>query len=149
VHFINGVSTSIEAVLRPVGLEKAQGIISALFLKDPNDPQWADDQGVKDYLAFMAKYYPEGNTKDLLNVYAYTSSAMLVKVLTESGDDLSRKNVMKNAANLKDFAPPMLLPGIAFNTSPTDFRPMEQVQLARVEGERWVRFGEVIDASER
>lgn len=146
-HFLNGVSTSVEAVFKPAGLENAQGIISALFLKDPDDPQWENDPARAEYLAWMEKYYPDGNIHDLLNVYAYSSSQTMVHVLEQAGDDLSRENVMRHAASIKELELPMLLPGIKINTSPTDFYPMEQMQLARFNDERWERFGPVIDAS--
>ena len=146
-HFLNGVSTSVVAVFEPAGLKNSQGIISALFLKDPDDPQWANDPARAEYLAWMEKYYPDGNIHDLLNVYAYSSSQTMVHVLEQAGDDLSRENVMRHAASIKELELPMLLPGIKINTSPTDFYPMEQMQLARFNGERWKRFGPVIDAS--
>ncbi len=137
----------MEAVFKPAGLENAQGIISALFLKDPDDPQWENDPARAEYLAWMEKYYPDGNIHDLLNVYAYSSSQTMVHVLEQAGDDLSRENVMRHAASIKELELPMLLPGIKINTSPTDFYPMEQMQLARFNDERWERFGPVIDAS--
>ena len=146
LHLLNNVSSSIEAVLKPVGLEKAQGIISSLFLRDPNDPQWAETQEVKDYMDFMAKYNAEGNVKDLFNVYGYSAAQTLVHVLKACGDDLSRENVMKQAASLHGLQLPMTLPGITLSTSPTDFYPMQSMQLAKFEGDRWVRFGEVLAA---
>jgi branched-chain amino acid transport system substrate-binding protein len=145
-QFLNNVSSSIEAVLKPVGLDKAQGIISSLFLKDPNDPQWAETQEVQDYVAFMAKYNPDQNVKDLFNVYGYSAAQTLVHVLKACGDDLSRENVMKQAASIDGLALRLLLPGIQLHTSATDFYPMQSMQLAKFEGDRWVRFGDVLAA---
>lgn len=145
-HFLNNVSVSVEAVLKPAGLEASKGIISAFYLKDPDDPQWKDDPGRLEWLEWMQKYYPEGNVHDSFNVYAYSVAQTLVHVLKQAGDDLTRENIMRQAANIKDLELPMLLPGIKINTSPTDFYPIEQLQLAKFDGERWVLFGEVIGA---
>jgi branched-chain amino acid transport system substrate-binding protein len=147
LHLLNNVSSSVGAVLKPAGLEASKDVITALYLKDPTDPQWKNDQGYKDWLAFMKKYYPDGNTDDGSNVFGYTVAQGLVHVLKQCGNDLSRENIMKQAANIKDLSLPMLLPGIKVNTSPTDFYPIEQEQLAKFDGERWVLFGEVYDAS--
>lgn len=147
IHFLNNVSVSVEAVLKPAGVEASKGLISAFYLKDPNDPQWKDDPGVKEWLAWMMKYYPEGNVHDLFNAYGYTVAQTLVHVLKQAGDDLTRVNIMQQAANIKDLELSMLLPGIKINTSPTDFYPIEQLQLAKFDGERWVLFGEIIDTS--
>ncbi|RMF93489.1 MAG: branched-chain amino acid ABC transporter substrate-binding protein [Nitrospinota bacterium] len=147
VHFLNNVSSSVEAVLKPAGFAASKGIITAFYLKDPDDPQWQDDPGRKEWLAWMERYYPEGNIHDSFNVYAYTVTQTLVHVLQQAGDDLTRANIMRQAANIRDLELPMLLPGIKINTSPTDFYPIEQLQLARFNGERWVLFGEVIDSS--
>jgi branched-chain amino acid transport system substrate-binding protein len=149
LHLLNNVSTSVEAVLKPAGIEASRGLITALYLKDPTDPQWKDDPGMKEWLAFMQKYYPDGNTKDGFNVYGYSVAQTMVHVLRQCGNDLSRENVMRQAANIKDLALPLLLPGIRINTSPTDYYPIEQEQLARFDGERWVLFGEVFDASKK
>src|SRR5437762_1634948 len=149
LHFLNNVSASVDVVLKPAGLEASKDLITALYLKDPTDPQWKNDQGMKDWLAFMQKYYPEGNTKDAFNVYAYTVAQGLVHVLKQCGKDLSRENIMRQAASIKDLALPLLLPGIKVNTSPTDFYPIEQEQLAKFDGERWVLFGEVYDAGKK
>jgi hypothetical protein len=146
---LNGVSTSVGVVLRPAGLDASRDLISVLYLKDPTDPQWKNDKGFKDWLVFMQKYYPEGNTSDAINVYGYTVTQAMVHVLKQCGNDLSRANVMRQAANIKELSLPMLLPGIRVNTSPTDFYPLEQMQLARFDGERWVLFGEIFDASKR
>ena len=142
--FINNVSASVATVLQPAGLEKSVGLITALYLKDPTDPQWENDPQMKNWLAWMKKYYPEGDVKDVNNVYGYALGQTLVQVLKQCGDDLTRQNIMTQAANLKNFEVSVLLPGIRINTSPTDFYPIEQVQLARFDGKRWVLFGEMI-----
>jgi branched-chain amino acid transport system substrate-binding protein len=144
LHLINNVSISIAAVLQPAGLEKAVSLISIAFYRDPTDPAWKDDKAVKDYYAFMKKYYPDGNPDDALNAYGYSVAQTLVQTLKQCGDNLTRDNVMREAANLKDLELPMLLPGIKLNTSPTDFYPIEQVQLIRFDGKSWVRFGELM-----
>jgi branched-chain amino acid transport system substrate-binding protein len=147
LHILTNVSSSIATVMTPAGIEASKGIMSAFYLKDYDDPQWKDDPAIKDWLAWMKKYYPDGNLHDGFNVYAYCVSQTMVQVLKQAGNDLSRGNVMKQAANLKDFSLPMLLPGVKVNTSPTDFFPIEQERLARFDGERWVLFGDLIDAS--
>jgi branched-chain amino acid transport system substrate-binding protein len=141
---LNAVSNSVETVLKPAGLEKSTGLISIAYLKDPSDPALKDDKGVREYVAFMKKYDPEGNSADVMNAYGYSAAQTLVQVLKQCGDDLTRENVMRQAANLKDLSLPMLLPGIKINTSPTDFYPIEQVQLVRFDGKTWVRFGELL-----
>jgi ABC-type branched-subunit amino acid transport system substrate-binding protein len=142
-HFIMSVASSVSAVLEPAGLDKAQGLITAAYLKDPNDTQWKDDQAFKDWLAFMRRYYPEGNIGDSYNVYGYAAAQTLVQVLRQCGDDLSRENIMKQAANL-DLELPMLLPGIKVHTTANDFYPVQRMRLARFEGKQWVLFGDVI-----
>jgi len=144
LHIINNVSSSIAATLQPAGLEKSVGLISSAYLKDPTDPAWKDDKAMKDYVSFMKKYYPEGNPDDTINLYGYSAAYTLVQVLKQCGDELTRENVMRQAANLKDFEVPVLLPGIKINTSPTDFYPIKQVQLMRFDGKTWVRFGELM-----
>ena len=126
VHYLNNVSASIGSVLTPAGLDKAIGLISTQYLKDPLDPGWKDDAGMKEWLAFMAKYYPEGDLKDGSNVFGYTVAQTLVQVLKQAGDNLTRENVMKQAANLKDLVLPLALPGIKVNTSPSDFAPFSR-----------------------
>jgi branched-chain amino acid transport system substrate-binding protein len=143
LHLLNSVSASVGAVLRPAGLEASIGIVSAGYLKDPTDPQWRDDPAYRDWLAWMKRYYPEGDVTDSLNVSAYSISQTLVQVLRQCGDDLSRENVMRQAANLH-FEVPMLMPGITVNTSPTDFFPVKQMRLRRFDGKGWVLFGETI-----
>jgi branched-chain amino acid transport system substrate-binding protein len=143
-QFLNVVSSSIAAVLKPAGMEKAVDIISTAYLKDVVDPAWKDDAGVKDYLAFMKKYYPEGDPNDYSNVYGYTHAQTLIQTLKQCGDDLTRESIMRQAANLKDLELPMLLPGIKINTSPTDFYLIEQEQLVKFDGKRWVPFGKLL-----
>jgi branched-chain amino acid transport system substrate-binding protein len=142
--FVNNVSTSVATVLQPAGLEKSVGLITALYLKDPTDPQWENDPPMKNWLTWMKKYFPDGDVKDIFNVYGYAVAQTLIQVLKQCGDDLTRENVMRQAANLKNFEVSVLLPGIRINTSPTDFFPIEQVQLARFDGKRWVLFGDVL-----
>ena len=144
LQLINYVSISIASALQPAGLEKSVGIISVSYYKDPTDPAWKDDKANKDYVAFMKRYYPDGNPDDNLNVFGYSAAQTLVQVLKQCGDDLTRENVMRQAANLKDLELPMLLPGIRLNTSPTDFYPIKQVQLMRFDGKTWVLFGELL-----
>jgi ABC-type branched-subunit amino acid transport system substrate-binding protein len=144
LHLINNPASSIASVLLPAGLDKSVGLISIAYLKDPTDPAWKDDQGVQGYLAFMKKYYSGGSTNDIFNVGAYSAAQTMMQVLAQCGDDLTRENVMRQAANIKDLELPMLLPGIRINTSPTDFFPIEHVQLIRFNGRSWVRFGGVM-----
>ena len=113
-------------------------------MKDPTDPAWAQDAATLEYLAWIKKFYPGGDPADILNVYSYSATQTLIQVLKQCGDDLTRENVMKQAASLRTFVLPMLLPGITVNTSPTDYRPIKQMQLIRFDGTRWVRFGDVI-----
>jgi branched-chain amino acid transport system substrate-binding protein len=146
-HFLNNVSASVGSVLKPAGFEASQGLITTTYLKDPTDPQWKNDKAYLEWLAFMKKYYPDGNLADPFNVYGYLVSQTLVQVLKQCGSDLSRANVMRQAASLKDFELPMLLPGVKINTSPTDFAPIEQEQLSKFDGKEWVRFGEIYDGA--
>jgi len=144
VQYLNSVSNSIGSVLTPAGVEKAVGAISVQYLKDPQDPEWKNDKGMNEWRAFMAKYYPEGNITDVFNVSGYASVQTLVQVLKQCGDNLTRENVMKQAANLKNFELNVLLPGIKINTSPTDFAPLESVQLEKFDGKEWARFGQIM-----
>lgn len=144
VHYLNSPATSIGGVMNPVGPEKAAGIISTQFFKDPLDSKWKDDAGMKNWRAFMAKYYPDGDIKDDRMIYAYGVAKTVVEVLKQSGDNLTRENVMKQAANLKNFKLDVLLPGIAINTSPTDYAPIEQMQMMRFDGKDWVLFGGLV-----
>ncbi len=147
VHILNNVATSVSVTLKPAGFENSKGILSTFWYKDPTDPTWKDDAGLKQWLAFMDKDYPEGDKTDSVNAYAYTAAQTLVQVLKQCGDDLTRANIMKQAANLHDLELPMLLPGIKVNTSPTDFYPIKQMQMARFDGERWALFGPVISGA--
>ena len=147
LHILSGVGNSVAATLKPAGLQNAKDIISDFYLKDPTDPQWKDDEGYKDWVAFMDKYYPEGDKSDLGNVVGPAFAQTFVQVLTQCGDDLTRENIMKEAANLHGFRVPMLLPGITINTSPTDFAPIKQIQMARFDGERWQLFGPLINGA--
>jgi ABC-type branched-subunit amino acid transport system substrate-binding protein len=144
LHILNNVSASLGSVIKPAGFENAQGIISAAYLKDVSDPQWDNDPGMKEFLDFLAKDYPEGNKLDGSVIVGYGVAQTLVQVLKQCGDDLTRANVMKQAANLKDFRTEVLLPGIRINTSPTNFAPISQLQLMVFKGERWVLFGDVV-----
>ena len=144
VQYLNNVSVSIASVLTPAGLEKSVGLISTAYLKDPNDEQWQNDPAIKDWREFMKKYYPDGSLADVNNVYGYTVAQSLVQVLKQCGDNLTRENVMRQAANLKNLELPLALPGVKINTSPTDFAPIESVQLEKFDGTRWVRFGDVL-----
>jgi branched-chain amino acid transport system substrate-binding protein len=145
-HFLNNVSQSVGAVMKPAGLEASQGIISAIYQKEPGDPQWNDDPGMQDWNAFMDEYYPDGDKASSFTVFGYGIAKTMEQVLRQAGDDLSRENIMKQAANLKEVEIPTLLPGIVVDTSPTDFYPIEAVQLVRFEGESWERFGDVLSS---
>ena len=145
-HLLNSVSASIASTIKPAGVEKSQGIITTVYLKDPTDPAWADDPEYKEWLAWMDTYYPEGDKANPFNVYGYAAAQTMEQVLKQCGDDLSRENVMKQAANLRNFRAKMLLPGISISTSPTDFYPIEAMQMQRFEGEEWVRFGDIVHA---
>jgi ABC-type branched-subunit amino acid transport system substrate-binding protein len=146
LHFLNNVSASVGSVIKPAGYNNAQDIISANYLKDASDPQWNNDPGMKAFYAFMAKDFPEGDKLDGGTVVGYGVSQTLVQVLKQCGDDLTRENVMKQAANLRNFRTDVLLPGIKIDTSPTDFAPVSSLQLMRFKGERWELFGDVINA---
>jgi branched-chain amino acid transport system substrate-binding protein len=146
LHFLNNVSTSIGAVIKPAGIENAQDIISVSYLMDALDPQWKDDPGMKAFDEFLTQDFPEGNRADSLVMSGFNSAQTLVKVLKQCGDNLTRENVMKQAANLKDFRTTNLLPGITINTSPIDFAPIKQVQLRRFKGERWELFGPTLSS---
>ena len=142
VHYLNNVSASVGSVLIPAGLENAVGIISTQYLKDPTDPQWVNDKAYLDWLVFMRQYYKTGDLKDASNVFGYSAAQTLVQVLKQAGDNLTRENVMKQAASL-DMTLPMLLPGVNVKTGPDDFFPIERQQLQRWDGKNWVRFGKV------
>ena len=144
LHFLNNVSASIGSVIKPAGMENAQDIISSQYLKDPTDAQWKDDAGMKAWNEFLDKYYPEANRADASVMFGYTVAQGLVHVLKASGDNLTRENVMKQAASIKDLELGGLLPGIKVNTSATDFAPISSVQLIKFKGDTWERFGEIL-----
>jgi len=146
LHFLNSVSSSIGAVIVPAGPENAQGIISVAYLMDALDPQWKDDPGMKAFDKFLAKDFPEGNRADNLVVNGFNVAQTLVQVLKQCGDNLTRENVMKQAASLKGFRTTNLLPGITINTSPIDFAPIKQMQLRVFKGERWELFGPTLSS---
>jgi branched-chain amino acid transport system substrate-binding protein len=146
VHFLNSVSSSITATIKPAGFDNAQGIITAEYLKDPTDPQWKDDTEIKAWNAFLDKYYPEANRADAFVIYGYAVAQSMVQVLKRCGDDLTRANVMKQAASMHDDVVAGLLPGVKINTSPSDFAPISQLQLARFKGGTWERFGDIISS---
>jgi branched-chain amino acid transport system substrate-binding protein len=142
--FLASISNSVGSVLKPAGLENSKGILSSNYIKDPTDPAWKDDPAIKEWAAFMDKYFPEGDKTSTFSIYGYALAQTMVQVLKQCGDELTRENVMKQAANLKDFELGLLLPGIKINTSPTDFAPIKQIQMARFDGERWKLFGPVL-----
>jgi branched-chain amino acid transport system substrate-binding protein len=144
MHIVSNVSASVGSVIKPAGFENAQGILSAAYAKDGADSQWDSDPGMKKFYAFLEKYYPEANKLDGSVVYGYGVAQTLVKVIEMCGDNLTRENVMKQAASLKDFAPDTLLPGVKISTSPTDFAPISQLQMQRFKGEKWELFGDII-----
>jgi branched-chain amino acid transport system substrate-binding protein len=144
VHILNQVSSSLVSVLKPAGLENSKGILSTGYLKDVTDPQWKDDAGVKNFFAFMDKYFPEGDKTNVLSAYGYSVSQTLAQVLKQCGDNLTRENVMKQAASLKELQQDLFLPGIKANTSPADFYPLDQNQMMKFTGERWEYFGPVM-----
>ncbi len=145
-HFLNNVSASVGSVIKPAGYENSQDIISAAYLKDASDKQWDTDPGMKEFYAFMTKDFPEGDKLDGGTVVGYGVAQTLVQVLKQCGDNLTRENVMKQAASLKDFRTEVLLPGIKINTGPADFAPIASLQLMKFKGEKWELFGDVINA---
>ena len=149
LHILSYVSASIGSVIKPAGLENAQGIISAAYFKDPNDQKWKEDGGLREFNRFLDKYFPESNRSDTLIVNGYNTAQLLVELLKQCGDDLTRENIMKQAANLKNVELGMLLPGIKVNTSPTDFAPVKQWQLMRFEGANWHLFGDANNGETR
>jgi len=148
LHLLNNVSTSLAAVMTPAGTDASKGLVTVLYMKEVTDPQWQGDKGFQDWVAWMKKYYPEGKLDDQFNAYGYNVAKTLEHVLKACGNDLSRENIMRQSASIKDLELPMLLPGIKLNTSPTDFAPIEQARLARFDGAGWVLFGDLI-ASDR
>jgi branched-chain amino acid transport system substrate-binding protein len=148
LHIVNNVGASVGSVLVPAGLDKSKDLITLQYYKDPNDPQWKDDPAMLEWRAFMGRHYRDGDPKDASNMYAYLTAQTLHQVLKQCGNDLTRENLMKQAANLKNFKLPLLLPGMAVNTSPTDYHLMEQGQLAKFNGTQWVLVGELIGAND-
>jgi branched-chain amino acid transport system substrate-binding protein len=146
MHLMTDVSISIGAVMKPAGFEASEGVLSAGYLKDASDPQWASDEGMKKFMAFIDKYMPGANIADTNLVYGYAAAQTMVQVLKQAGDDLTRENVMKQAASLKDFAPDTALPGIKINTSATDFAPIEQLKMMQFKNGKWDLFGDIISA---
>ncbi|HJZ44467.1 MAG TPA: ABC transporter substrate-binding protein [Hyphomicrobiaceae bacterium] len=143
-HYLNNVSTQVAVVMKPAGFENSQGILMAHYLKDPTNPQYANDKDFLEWKAFMQKHYPNGNLADGANGYAYAVSALLHVVLKQCGDDLTRANVMKQAANLKGVQLPMVIEGIKANTSAADFYPLQSVKMHRFKGETWELFGDIL-----
>ncbi len=148
LHIVNNVGASVGSVLTPAGLDKSKDLITLQYYKDPNDPQWKDDPAMLEWRAFMGRYYRDGDPKDASNMYGYLTAQTMVQVLKQCGNDLTRENLMKQAANLKNFKLPLLLPGMSINTSATDYFLMEQGQLAKFNGTQWLLFGELIGAND-
>jgi ABC-type branched-subunit amino acid transport system substrate-binding protein len=146
LFLLNGVGGSMGTVMKPAGLENGQGIISATFVKDPTDPRWRDDAGIENFDAFLSKYFPEGNREDQNALTGYNVAQTLVYVLQSCGDDLTRANIMKQAAGIQNLQLEGLLPGVTINTSATDFAPIKQFQLRKFKGDRWELFGDVLSS---
>jgi ABC-type branched-subunit amino acid transport system substrate-binding protein len=147
VFMLDNASASIANALRPAGLQNSIGVVSTAFLKDPLDPAWKDDPAMKDWSAFMDKYYPDGDRADSNTVFGYAIAETLSQVLKQCGDDLSRENIMRQAASLKNYQNPVALPGVVINTGPNDFRPIEQMRLVQFDGNTWQPIGEVIESA--
>jgi branched-chain amino acid transport system substrate-binding protein len=144
LHILSSIGNSVGATLKPAGFDNAKDLVSDFYLKDPSDPKWKDDAGFKTWVAFMDKYLPDADKSDAGYVAGSSLAAMTAQVVKQCGDELTRENVMKQAANLHDFTVPMLLPGITANTTPTDFAPVKQVQMAKFNGQRWNLFGDLL-----
>lgn len=147
VHFLNNVSVSVGAVLKPAGVENAKDVLSTGYIMEPSDPQWKDDPGLKKWEAFMDKYYPDGDKTSSFTSYGYSVSQVMVQVLQQCKDDLTRENIMKQAANIKGFKPDLFIPGIAVDTGPKDYFPVEQLQMMKFDGERWQFFGPILEGN--
>ena len=145
LHILNNVSASVGAVMKPAGFDHSKGVLSTAYLKDPTDPQWKDDPAYKTWLAFMEKYYPDGDRTSAFTVYGYAVAGTMAYVLRVCGDNLSRENIMKHAASLHDLKLGLLLPGITVNTGPDDFAPIKQLQMMRFTDDRWELFGPIIN----
>ena len=148
LHIVNNVSSSVGSVLVPAGLDKSMGLLTLKYAKDPNDSQWKDDPAMLEWRAFMGRYYREGDPKDSNNITGYLMAQTMVHILKQFGNDLTRENVMKQAANIKNLKLPLLLPGMSLNTSPTDFFLVKQGQLAKFTGTQWQGFGDLLGTSE-
>jgi branched-chain amino acid transport system substrate-binding protein len=144
IFFMNNISASVPVVLEPAGLEASIGLLSSTYRKDPVDPAFGNDSARNDWRAWMSKYLPDADVRRPNFVNGYNHAATMVQVLKQAGSDLSRQNIMRQATNLRELEPPMLLPGIKVNTSPTDYYPVQQLQLMRFDGKRWVRFGDLL-----
>jgi branched-chain amino acid transport system substrate-binding protein len=147
MHFVTSGAASVASTIIPAGVERAQGLITSVYIKDPSDQAWAEDPGMKEYMAFMAKYFSDGNPKEALNTYGYMVSSVLRKLLEQCNGNFSRENIMQEANNLRDVEVPTLLPGVRVNTSPTNHHPVRQMQLERWEGQGWHRFGNIIEGA--
>ncbi|MBR0797841.1 ABC transporter substrate-binding protein [Bradyrhizobium jicamae] len=147
VFILAGTAASIDTALKPAGTDKSQGVISTAFLKDPSDPAWKDDPAIKEWSAFVSKYYPQGNTSDSNALYGYAAAETLVQVLKQCGDDLSPDNVMRQAESLKDYQPSVMLPGIRINTAPSDFQPIKKLRLIQFDGRTWQPIGDVLETA--
>lgn len=145
VHILNNVSASVGAVIKPAGYENAQDAITASYVKDPTDPLWKDDPAIKEWEAFLDKYVPDADKANSLILYAYAAAQVMEQIIKQAGDNLTRENIMKQAESLKDLKVGAMIPGIVFNTSPTDHFPIEQMQLMRFKGDKWEMFGPVIE----
>jgi len=145
LQIITNVSASVGSVMKPAGFEASQGVLSAAYAKDGADPRWTDDAAMKKWVEFLDKYMPGADKTDSSVVYGYGAAQTLAKALEQCGDDLTRANLMKQAASLKDFTPDTLLPGVKINTAPNDFAPISQLQMQRFKGERWEQFGEILN----
>jgi branched-chain amino acid transport system substrate-binding protein len=148
LHFLPSGASTVASTMVPAGPERGIGAITSVYTKDPSDPSWNDDAGVKAYKAFMARWYPEGNANESYNSYGYMTAMVMHRLLEQCKGDFRRENIMAQANNLKDLANPMLLEGIRVNTSPTDHRPLEQMQLQRWDGKVWQRFGPIIEGAQ-
>lgn len=147
LHFITSGAASVSSTINPAGPERAQGVVTTAYIKDPSDPVWAEDAGMKQYLTFMTKHFADGNPKEFYNIYAFTVASVLRKVLEQCNGRFTRENIMLQANSLKDLEIATLLPGIRVNTSPTNHHPLRQVQLQRWEGQGWTRFGGIIEGA--
>jgi len=146
VQYLNNVSASVGTVMKPAGFDNVQSVLTAAYVMDPTDPTWANHSDLAEFKAFMAKYHPTAHLADLGNVNGYTVSTLMAETLRRCGDNLTRANVMKQAASFQKFRIPMLLPGITVSTSPTDYYPIQAVQLQRFKGQSWELFGEILSA---